>query len=683
MTASPPRRSLLPPVWIVLGSALLGCTSAEPNSGSSTQLPANNAASYGSEIIGYKQQRTTAETQGAVSGSALGSSAAAGSPVVSEPSYADVVTQYDEGNGGDDSAPSAELTPAQVAPPAPVNTVGPLPTPSASLPAVPDTGVLTDDAPDGGTGSAPTLADAGADAGMDPEPSVDSGAVPSVDGGADSGSGVVRLAELPEFDQIPETERVPENPFRAAAEMPASTFSIDVDTASYSMARAAIAAGRLPERKSVRVEEFINYFHLHYAQPAAEHPFSVYTELGTCPWNTQNQLLLVGIQGQEVPLVDQPAANLVFLIDVSGSMSEELPLLKSGFRMMARQLRSIDKVSIVTYAGSNQVLLEGASGADQQAILSALDALQSGGSTAGEAGIRRAYELAEAHFIPGGNNRVLLASDGDFNVGISDPEALKQFISTKRPSGVFLSVYGFGSPGVAHNDEVSEALADNGNGIYFFIDSPEEARRAFIHTITGSLLTVAKDVKLQLQFNPTQVKGYRLIGYENRVLTNADFANDSVDAGELGAGLSVTALVELIPAGSSAAIPEAAAGTDPLLIATAQSPSDAEALSPNELTEVTGDALFDVRLRYKGADEDASSLLTQRLSAADVSRAEPSMKFTFASGVAELAMQLRGSQYLNNHRSAELLQQLRRTLPADAEGAVDEFITLTQAAHSL
>jgi Ca-activated chloride channel family protein len=257
-------------------------------------------------------------------------------------------------------------------------------------------------------------------------------------------------------------------------------------------------------------------------------------------------------------------------------------------------------------------------------------------------------------------------------------------IATKRETGVFLSVYGFGSPD-GYNDPIAENLADKGNGIYFFIDSPEEARRAFIHSFTGSLLTVAKDVKLQLQFNPSQVKGYRLIGYENRVLSNSDFNDDSVDAGELGAGLSVTALVEIIPANSNAAVPTAAAGTDPLEdleretdVEPGQEQPDPEALQP-----VTGAALLDVRIRYKGRDAASSELITHRFAAKDISRPTPSLKHLFASGVAEFAMQLRGSQYLSQHRNAELADQLRRALPADAEGAVNEVIELSRSAHSL
>jgi Ca-activated chloride channel family protein len=324
-----------------------------------------------------------------------------------------------------------------------------------------------------------------------------------------------------------------------------STFSIDADSGSYTLARAAIRDGVLPDPESVRVEEFLNYFHFHYAQPEADIPLAMYTELGACPWNNQHELLLIGIQGQEVDATSAPPANLVYLLDVSGSMSEasKLPLLKRGFRMLTGQLRAQDRVSIVTYAGQESVVLEGVTGDQKDVIDQALAALESGGSTNGEGGIQKAYQLAEKYFMEGATNRVLLATDGDFNVGLSDVDELVDLIATKRETGVFLSVYGFGSAwdGGNYQDEVAEQLADNGNGVYFFIDGEEEARRAFIYTLSGSLITVAKDVKIQVEFNPDRVAGYRLIGYENRLLSNNDFSNDGVDAGELGASMSVTA----------------------------------------------------------------------------------------------------------------------------------------------
>lgn len=539
--------------------------------------------------------------------------------------------------------------------------------------------------------------------------SVSGGYVPGAGGAAGyqpSAAGAFSAPEVPEVPEVPEPvpfdaeglpfdggapllkaaflsqPPLPENPFRVAQEESASTFSIDVDTGSYTLARGSLSAGVLPARESVRVEEFINYFHLHYAQPTKGEPFSTYAELAACPWNPENQLLMLGIQGQEVPLKDQPPVNLVYLIDTSGSMLDaaKLPLLQRGFRMMTRQLRPVDRVSIVTYAGSAGVVLEAAAGNEQDKILAAINALQAGGSTAGGAGIQLAYQVAQQHFIPGGNNRILLATDGDFNVGISTTPELVSFIGEKRETGVYLSVYGFGAAwnGGNYNDEVGEQLADNGNGVYFYIDSAEEARRAFLHTITGSLLTVAKDVKLQVQFNPAQVAGHRLIGYENRVLANADFSNDTVDAGELGAGLSVTAFFEIIPAGPGATIPIPALGTDPLEDAVAS--GDAMASEELALLPVTGADLVDVRIRYKGADATTSTLLTNRYTPTQLRHATPSLKFQFASGVAELAMALRGSQYLPSVRFGEVVRRIESALPADENGAVAECQQVAQNA---
>lgn len=664
----------LPPAWLALGLTFNACTQSKSDAssapGPTTVLSTPVSAAYGEERIGYRQQTAVAQA-----------AQAAGTPVSASAPNANA------GQGSSDGLVIAEESPV-FGPPVGTSSSTPAFMPTTTPPLVtaePTTPSVTDpvDAPPIPTVVDNKPLDAGADAGLGGPPGSDAG----VDGGIDAGADRIVLSEIPGFDQLPETERQPENPFRITTDMLASTFSIDADTASYSLARSNINAGVLPSRSTVRIEEFINYFHLHYGQPPVGHPFSVYSELGTCPWNTQNQLLLVGIQGEEVPLVAQPQANLVFLVDVSGSMADpkKLPLLKQGLRMMIRQLRPTDTVSLVTYASGVQVVLDGATGADQAAILNALSALQASGSTNGQGGIQTAYEVAQSHFIEGGNNRVLLATDGDFNVGLSEAEGLSQFIATKRDSNVFLSVYGFGTPG-AYNDPISEGLADNGNGVYFFIDSAEEARRAFVHTLTGSLLTVAKDVKLQLQFNPEHIKGYRLIGYENRVLANTDFDNDAVDAGELGAGTSVTALIEIIPTTSDSEVPTPAPGTDPLTSVTAApevvAPSQVQP-APEELMPVTGSALFDVRIRYKGTDLEGSKLITQRLSGSDVWSDSPSMKFAFASGVAELAMQLRGSQYLGNHRNAELLQQLQHALPADAEGAVQEFIDLSNAAHSL
>lgn len=539
---------------------------------------------------------------------------------------------------------------------------------------------------DGGMGIEPEagVEDAGwqyeVDGGVGIEPEAGGGTVgpePSADAGPTADS------EPPVVDE----DRVPENPYRHTDREPVSTFSIDVDTGSYTLSRGYLASGNRPPAESVRIEEFINYFHFHYRQPEGDVPFSLYTEMGDCPWNTEHKLVMMGIQGQEVALQDQPPANLVFLLDVSGSMSSlnKLPLLKKAFRMLVRQLRDQDRVAIVTYAGSERVALGSTPGSEKETILAALDQLQSGGSTNGAGGIQKAYEIAAQYFIEGGNNRVLLATDGDFNVGISDTDALVDFIATKRETGVFLSVYGFGDAwnGGNYQDVKMEQLADNGNGIYFYIDGPEEARRAFLHTVSGSLLTIAKDVKVQVEFNPDQVKAYRLIGYENRMLANEDFSNDTVDAGELGAGLSVTALFEIIPAGSAEEIPEPIPGTVPVIESADGGSDAAEGSAPAEQFEpVTGEDLFAVRIRYKDPDADASRLIAGSYDGA-IERPQPSVKFFFAAAVSEFAMQLRYSQYISERDAALLMEQVDLAAPLDAEGAVAEFRGMIEMADAL
>ncbi len=478
------------------------------------------------------------------------------------------------------------------------------------------------------------------------------------------------------------TDPILENPYFETATVDRSTFSIDVDTGSYSLVRGYLKNGELPPAESVRIEEMINYFHMRYKLPEGDLPFRLYTELSTCPWNPNHKLLMLGVQGQEVALADQPPANLVFLIDVSGSMTwsaNKLPLLKKAFRMMASQMRDIDRVAIVTYAGNEALVLDSTPGSDKETIYAAIDNLEGGGSTNGSGGIQLAYEVATENFLTDGNNRVILATDGDFNVGITDRNELVNFIATKRDTGVFLSVYGFGEAwdGGNYQDEQLEQLADNGNGIYFYIDGPDEARRAFLNGLSGSLLTIAKDVKLQVAFNKEKVKAYRLIGYENRVLDNGDFNNDTVDAGELGAGLSVTAFYEIIPADSSEIAPEPQPGT------VEESDTDGEVSDDDTIIDevpVTGDTFVNVRIRYKEPDADTSELLEYPLEADDISRTLPSLKFLFAAGVTEFSMLLRHSQYLPTRDIEELLKLAKAALPADAEGAIAEFISLVETA---
>jgi|GEM_PF-2020520 len=471
-----------------------------------------------------------------------------------------------------------------------------------------------------------------------------------------------------------------ENPYFPAAEDAVSTFSIDVDSGSYTLTRASLNAGVLPERSAIRIEEFLNYFHFHYEKPAAGTPLSLYTELGACPWNPAHDLLLLGVQGQDLTLADAPPLNLVFLVDVSGSMAaaNKLPLLQSGFRMLARQLRPQDRVSLVTYAGWESVLLSGVHGDEHERIEAAIAGLSSSGSTNGAGGIQKAYELAAEHFIDGGSNRVVLGTDADFNVGISSQEELVAFIAAKRDTGVFLSVYGFGAAWGEGNfqDDIAEQLADNGNGIYYYIDTPEEARRAFAESASGSLFTVAKDVKLQVEFNPMHVKGYRLIGYENRVLADGDFSNDAVDAGELGAGLSVTALYEIIPAAAAEGVPPPLSGTVPESVSAAES---SESETTGEFDPLGADDYVQVRLRYKKS-ESTESTLEQYAKTLTDRPPSPSYKFLFAAGVTEFASLLLGSQYLESERQDELADQLAKTRILDREGAIHEAeVMLAQA----
>lgn len=342
---------------------------------------------------------------------------------------------------------------------------------------------------------------------------------------------------------------IEENPFLDTARAPLSTFSIDVDTAAYSNVRRFLNDGQLPPRDAVRIEELVNYFEYDYPTPAGDTPFSVVTEAAACPWNAKHKIALIGLQGKKIALDNVPPSNLVFLIDTSGSMSapHKLPLLKQSFRTLVNQLSAKDRVAIVTYAGSSGVALRSTNADKKSEILASLDDLESSGSTNGGAGIGLAYKTAQENFVENGNNRVILATDGDFNVGLSSDEELVKLIEQKRQSGVFLSVLGFGTGNT--NDSMMEKLADKGNGNYAYIDTAAEARKALGRQVAGTLYTIAKDVKIQVEFNPALVAGYRLIGYENRLLANRDFNDDKKDAGEIGAGASVTALYEIIPAG--------------------------------------------------------------------------------------------------------------------------------------
>ncbi|HYC88317.1 MAG TPA: VWA domain-containing protein [Thermoanaerobaculia bacterium] len=418
--------------------------------------------------------------------------------------------------------------------------------------------------------------------------------------------------------------RFEENPFLRPGDNPLSTFSIDVDRASYANVRRFLRDGVRPPRDAVRIEEMVNYFTYDYPEPAAGEPVSITTELAACPWNAKNRLLLIGLQTSRIETADLPPNNLVFLVDTSGSMQspDKLPLVKNALRLLVDQLRPEDTVSIVAYAGNAGLVLKPTRGSERGAILEALESFEAGGSTAGAEGIVLAYQVAKDHFLRNGNNRVILATDGDFNVGVTSDGELERLIEEKRRDGIFLTVLGFGSGNL--KDSKMELLADKGNGNYAYIDTIAEARKSLVQELGATLLTVAKDVKIQVELNPATVGAYRLIGYENRLLRAEDFNDDVKDAGELGAGHSVTALYEIVPPGGD--VPNGS--VDPLKYQTRAAAASAD--------------LATVKLRYKAPDGDASRLMTRTVP--DTPGA-PSENFRLASSVAQLGMLLRDSPH--------------------------------------
>ncbi len=423
-----------------------------------------------------------------------------------------------------------------------------------------------------------------------------------------------------------------------------TTFAIDVDRASYANIRRFLARGLVPPPDAVRVEEMINYFTYHLPQPNGAEPFSITTEVAGCPWNAQSRLLRIAIQGRNLEQWKMAPNNLVFLLDVSGSMEpmDRLPLVKSGMRVLIDQLRAEDRVSIVVYAGAAGLVLPPTSGADEHAILAALEQLQAGGSTAGGAGIELAYKTAQDHFLANGNNRVILATDGDFNVGVSDIPSLQKLIEEKRKSGIYLSVLGVGDNNL--NDALMETLADKGNGNYAYLDSLKEAEKVFKQELTGTLVTIAKDVKVQLEFDPLQVASYRQIGYENRALANKDFDDDTKDAGELGAGHSVTALYEIVPKSN-------ARGT----IAT-------------------------IKLRYKEPKEETSKLITASAADEGKSAYDASPDMQFATAIAEFGMLLRNSPHKGTATWEDVMQLARIARGEDLDGVREEFLRMLDSA---
>jgi Ca-activated chloride channel family protein len=453
-----------------------------------------------------------------------------------------------------------------------------------------------------------------------------------------------------------------ENNFEVTHGNPLSTFSIDVDGASYANTRRFLENGSLPPQDAVRIEEFVNYFNYDYTQPEGEHPISVYTEVADCPWNIEHQLVHIGLKGKDVVIDKDIPQNLVFLLDVSGSMSDnnKLPLVKSALKLLIKELNPEDKISIVVYAGASGLALPPTKVEDETTILNALDRLNSGGSTAGGAGIELAYKVGLENFSKKGNNRIILCTDGDFNVGISDRNQLVKLIEKKRESGLFLSVLGFGTGNL--HDATMEQLADKGNGNYNYIDNLKEARKVLVHEMNGTLMTIAKDVKLQLEFNPTNVKAYRLIGYENRVLADRDFNDDTKDAGEIGSSHSVTAIYEVIPVGALTSVDKE---IDELKYA-------------SQLNASFSDELLTVKIRYKNPDEDKSVLLKKTVKAESTTFKKSSENMRFSAAVASYGMLIRGSQFSGTTTFDDILDWAKSAKGEDEFGYRSEFLQLVR-----
>jgi len=460
-----------------------------------------------------------------------------------------------------------------------------------------------------------------------------------------------------------------ENGFKDVKHNPLSTFSIDVDKASYANVRRYINMGQKPPVDAVRIEEMVNYFTYDYPQPDGDHPFTVSHELSTCPWNNSHQLLQIGLQGKEIDKENLPPSNIVFLLDVSGSMSDhnKLPLLKSAFRLLVKELRPEDRIAIVVYAGAAGVVLESTAGSEKDKILQSLDKLSAGGSTAGGAGLKLAYKIAQQNFIKEGNNRIILATDGDFNVGASSDAEMERMIEVEREKGVFMTVLGFGMGN--YKDSKMETIADKGNGNYAYIDNIQEANKVFVSEFGGTLFTIAKDVKFQIEFNPERVKSYRLVGYENRLLNDEDFNDDKKDAGEMGAGHTVTALYEIVPAGSD----QSYVDIDPLKY---QSNRD------NMSNRGTTEELMTIKLRYKKPDGNKSTLYEIAVNGKVKKFDRTSDNFRFASAVAQYGMILRGSDYLKQGTVGAVLTQARGAKGEDSEGYRGEFIKLVNSSSS-
>ena len=460
-----------------------------------------------------------------------------------------------------------------------------------------------------------------------------------------------------------------ENRFKSPVKDPLSTFSIDVDAASYSNIRRFINQGEMPPKDAVRIEEMINYFNYNYPKPTGNDPVRITTEVGICPWNKTHRLVQIGLKAREIENQNLPASNFVFLIDVSGSMfgPTRLELVKSSLRLLVNNLREKDRVAIVTYCGDARVALPSTPGNEKQKIKDALETLTAGGSTAGGAGIKEAYRIAQKNFIAQGNNRIILCTDGDFNVGASSETELENLIESKRKSGIFLTVLGYGMGN--YKDNKMQILAQKGNGNHAYIDNIQEANKVLVNEFGSTMYAVAKDVKLQVEFNPAKVQSYRLVGYETRILNDEDFNDDTKDAGEMGAGHTVTALYEIIPTGTPGNIP---GSVDPLKY---QSQTNVNAQTSNS------SELLTVKLRYKTPEEEKSKKIEK--SVTDMGKDNVSPDFRFASAVAMFAQLLKDSDFKGEATYDKVIETANKGLSFDPEGYRAEFVRLVQRAKGL
>jgi Ca-activated chloride channel family protein len=468
-------------------------------------------------------------------------------------------------------------------------------------------------------------------------------------------------------------DHILENSFLDAKSNPLSTFSIDVDTASYSNIRRFVNEGSLPPKDAVRVEEMINYFTYDYAQPTDGKPFAVHVDLASCPWEESHRLVRIGLKGKEIATDKRGPSNLVFLLDVSGSMTppERLPLVKQAMRLLVEKLTENDRVAIVVYAGASGLALPSTPGNEKEKILSALESLEPGGSTNGAEGIQLAYKTAQDNFIKGGVNRVILSTDGDFNVGVTNQGDLIRLIEEKAKSGVFLSVLGVGNDNL--KDSTMQKLADKGNGNYAYLDSLDEARKVLVQQMNGTLVTIAKDVKIQVEFNPAKVASYRLIGYEKRMLRKEDFNNDKIDAGEIGAGHTVTALYEVVPVGAKENPAASVPPVDSLKYSSSERPVSTTASSE----------MLTVKLRYKKPDGDKSELMEKPVIDSNAAFASTSPDFKFAAAVAEFGMLLRDSEHKGNGTIGSVLEWAQEGKGSDTNGYRAGFIELVRKAQAL